>query len=363
MKNQIAALFVLVLFALSISAQKITKPTLTPVKLTPQQQLAIEEGIRLHDEKKYDEAIKAYERVLSENPDSTLAMYELALTCYTKGDKEKAIEMAVRGSKYVSSELPLFYLTIANVIDDVGKPDEAVQIYKDALKILNSEKGLSQHLSSVHYNLGVTYVKQKKYPEARETLKKAVEHNNSYSSPHYLLALVYNGTKYKLPAFLAAARHISLEPNTARTDPSAGIIKGVLEPAEKNEKTGNITINLDFSAPKDEGDFAIFDLFLGTMMSVKSDKDKGKSLEDIFAESIDSVIGLLAEDKKLKSTFVGKNYIPFVAEMKARGHSRAFAYLVLYKTGNDKALKWLTENEAKLRDFLAWGKAYAPPGN
>ena len=78
--------------------QKIEKPTLTAKPLTDHQRSLIEEGVGLHKQKKFDTAILKYELVLSENPDATVAMYEKALSLYTKGEKEKAIETAVLGS-------------------------------------------------------------------------------------------------------------------------------------------------------------------------------------------------------------------------------------------------------------------------
>ena len=117
------------------------------------------------------------------------------------------------------------------------------------------------------------------------------------------------------------------------------------------------------SAPKDEGDFGMFDLFLGTMMSVRDDKDKAKPIEETFADSVDSVIALASEDKKLRSTFVGKHYIPFLAEMKQKGFSRTFSYIVLYKTGNENASKWLSGPNAKITEFIGWAKAYTNSAN
>ena len=81
-----------------------------------------EQGTALHDAKDYDAAIAKYEAVIAQNPDCTQAIYELSMTLYAKGDKEKSMEVANRGSKYISDELPLFYVTMANILDDYGKP-------------------------------------------------------------------------------------------------------------------------------------------------------------------------------------------------------------------------------------------------
>ncbi|MEP6904033.1 MAG: hypothetical protein ABJA66_20090, partial [Actinomycetota bacterium] len=171
-------------------------------------------------------------------------------------------------------------------------------------------------------------------------------------------AEIYSGTKYKVPAMLAAARLISLELNSPRSKRSATIFLNTLQAAKKDEKTGDINIFLDLNAPKDEGDFGIYDFILGTLTTVKSDKDKNKSDEEIFAEAFDTLIALLAEDKKLQSTFVGKNYIPFLVQMKTKGYSKIFAYLVLQQDGNKTAEKWLIANSPKTVEFINWAKAY-----
>jgi predicted ABC-type ATPase len=94
------------------------------------------------------------------------------------------------------------------------------------------------------------------------------------------------------------------------------------------------------------------------LTAVKSEKDKDKTENEIFAEAVDTVISLLEEDKKLKSTFVGKTYIPYMVEMKKQGFSKTFAYLVLQQNGNKEALKWLVENEQQNVKFINWARSY-----
>ncbi len=358
MKQTLRLGLIIGLFCIAVSAQKIAKPTLTPKPATDAQTVLIRQGIALHDAKKYDEAVAAYEKVLAENPDCTLAIYELAMSLYTKGDRVKAMETAHRGAKYKAPELPLFYGIMANALDDVGKPNEAIKIYRDAIKILDGDKEYTNHLSNLYFNLGVTYARQNKYAEARPELKKAVEYDYKYASPHYLLAVVYQQMKYKVPALLSSARLISLEINSQRTKQSAAIFTAHLRAPEKNEKTGNINIFMDIDAPKDEGDFGMYDLMLGMLMVTDDKEDKGKTEDQLFVEAVDTFIGMLSGDKKLTSTFVGKNYVPFMIEMKRQGHTPAFAYLVRYQSGNQDALKWLITNDAKLSAFVNWAKAY-----
>jgi tetratricopeptide (TPR) repeat protein len=354
-------IIVLCLFVVSASAQKLPKPTILAVVATQEQEKLLLLGNGLHDQKKFDEALVIYDKLLAETPDLTMALYEKALTLYTMGDKTKAMETAYLGAKYKSEELPLFYSIMANCLDDVGKPDEALNIYRQAESILKADVGTQRFLSSVYYNVGLTYVRQKKYTEARTELKKAIENNGTYASPHYLLSVVYNGTKYKVPAFLAAIRFISLEMNSARSQDAAAIIRDVLKPAPKDPNTGNINIFVNMGGPKDEGDYTMYELFLGTLTTPKDDKEKKLTEDEMFVSGLDTMIAIITEDEKLKNTFVGKQYVPFVAELKQKGYSEILGYTVLYLSGKPDAMKWLEAHDAKFGEFVAWTKAYQPP--
>lgn len=363
MKRTIIITLIVVVSALTAFGQRLGKPTLTPGTLNPAQEKTVREGIVLHDAKRYAEAAEKYRTVLAECADCTWPMYELAHTLHAKGDKLEAVELAYKGTKYIGENLPLFYILIANELDDLGKPDEAIKIYVDGIKLLEGNDDYGAYRSSLEFNLGVTYIRQKKYVEARKVLKDAVEDNYRYPSPHFMLSYVYNGTKYKIPAFLAAARFISLEYSTQRTGNAVGIITDILKPAAKDPKTGNINIFLDMNAPKDEGDFGMFDLLLGTLVSVRGDDDKGKSDNQMFIDAIGSVIAILEEDKKLQKTFVGKNYIPFMSALKRNGHLDALGNMILYIKDNKNAdaAKWVQANDAKLSAFINWAKAYQLP--
>ncbi len=363
MRNILNITLLIVALGFGAYGQKLVKPKLLPNEPTEPQLQLIREGAALHDAKKYDEAISKYRAVLAENPECASAMYELSMTLYAKGDKEKAMEIAYEGSKYISDELPLFYGTMANILDDYGKPQEAIDIYTEGLKLLAGDHRFGKYRSSLYYNLGVTHVKQKMYPEARQDLKSAVENDYSYASPHYMLSIVYDDTKYKVPALLAASRFITFETNTARTANAAAIIVEVMKPAQKDPKTGSFNIMLDINTPTDEGDFGGINMLLPTFGTPigKDKKDKNKTEQELFVDGLGTLISILAEDKKLRSTFVGKNYIPFMTEIKKRGYLEVFGYMVLYINGDQAAKPWLVANDEKLGAFIKWAKAYQQP--
>lgn len=363
MKKTLSASLILLALTFAVFSQKLGKPTLTATVPTAEQRKRIDEGIALHDAKKYEEAIAKYNSVLAESPDCVAAMYELAYSLHAKGSKLDALEVANKGTRYISDELPLFYVLMANNLDDLGKSDDAIKIYTDGLKLLEGNPNFGGYRSILHFNLGITQIKLKKLTEARQSLKNAVENNFSYASPNFQLAYVFSVTNYKIPAFLAACRFVSLEYNTNRTAPAISAIMNTLKPPGKDPKTGNTVINMDFGGPTDEGDFGSVSLLLPMMLVPKDEKDKDKPKTDneVFVDSLDAAIGLLASDKKLTPTFVGRTYVPFMVDMKRSGNLEAFAHMVLFLSGKKDVSSWLEANDAKLGAFLTWAKAYKLP--
>ncbi len=360
MKKYLLVSAFITLFCISATAQKLGKPDLTPVAPTAAQKLLIQQGTELHDQGKYDEAIELYQQVLKENPDSDLALYEMAVSYYAKKDFPNALQTAYKLVHYKGNAGVLGFGILANIVDDQGKSKEAIQIYQSAIEVLKNDPAYQSQLSNLYYNLGVTYLRQKQPKEAREALKTAILYNSEYPSPNYLLSEVFYSSNYKTPALLAAGRFLTLEINTPRSQRAAVIFLDVLKPAEKDEK-GNINIFLDSNPPKDEGDFGAIELILGTLTTVKSEKDKNKPKIEVFADAVDTLISILGENKKLSPTFVGKNYLPFMVEMKKRGYVKYFACLVLQQNGNAEAEKFLIDEGQKTIDFLNWAKSYQPP--
>jgi hypothetical protein len=364
LKKTLLALALLTLLAAAIPAQKIEKPKLTAVPPTDVQRVLIDEGIVFHDHRRYDDAIRKYEQVLRENPDCMPALYELSLSLYNKPDKARADEVARKGAQYKSNQLAGFYGIIANNLDDSGKSEEAIALFKTAMKILKEDKSLNSQLGEISYNFGLTYFRLKQYTEARNVLKDGVYASFGHPSANFLLAEIFTGTKYKIPGLMAAARYLGLDQkNPARVKRAAAIILERLKKTEADEKTGNINIFLDMGAPKDEGDFGMYEL-LTSISGVSTDEDKkaNKTENQKFIDSLSSLISMLGGDKKLRSTFVGKTYIPYLDAMRKAGYHETLGYLVLQTAGNSDASKWTAANPKKVLEFYEWSRAYQLPG-
>lgn len=348
--------FVVLLLAIPAAAQKISKPTKQGKEPTEAQMEIIREGISLHDEQKYDDALRLYEKVLQESPDCVFALYEAAYSLYAKGDLDSGLRYALKASEYQSELLPRIYMMIANIADDKGEPKKAIDIYKEAIK-------QQPNLSVLRYNIAITYFRLKNVKEGKEQVKKAIELDFGYESPHYLLSAHFSEAGYKIPSLIAALRFLSLEANTDRARRLAEMVaKNLDSGATRDPDSGDINIMINTSAPTDEGDFSTVELMLSMKSALRisgdDDKEKAKSRGEKFVEALEMLLSSIGEDKKNRKTFVGKNYFPYLAELKEKGYADILGHIILVQIGSEDSLKWLGDNESRLNAFSAWARNY-----
>lgn len=106
----------------------------------------IDEGIAQYDAGEYEAAIESYQHAIYLDEKSYEAYYEIAMTYSAIGDCEKAIEHANKVLDMENNIHGMAYMIIGNCLDDQGKPEDAVELYENAIK----KQGGSNLL---HYNL------------------------------------------------------------------------------------------------------------------------------------------------------------------------------------------------------------------
>lgn len=357
-KTLASSLLLMLTLAVTAAAQDLDPPKLDPTPTMALEKVLIDEGVALHDRGDYDGAIKKYEEVLKNSPANVWAIYEMAYSLSMKKEYKKSLEMCYRGAKYRSTELVKFYLLIGNNLDMIGEPKKSIEVYKKAIAI-------APDFSLLHYNLAITYLNLKNADEARKSLKKALLLNPNHASSHAALAQIFDSTGYKTPAVVAFSRFLMVEPKTERATRVLAMLRQTLRGgATAGEQPNQINIFFNVNAKKDEGDFGGVDLFLGLTASVAmSEKNKGKSEAELLVHQLKSFVGILTEQdpKGDKSKFMWTYYIPYFAEMKNRDYVEVFAYYIIQQSKLDGVEQWLTKNDTRLNEFLAWSKNYQWP--
>jgi len=94
----------------------------------------IQEGVRLHEEGKYQDAIALYQGILAEYPNDYATHYELAMSYMAIKDYPNSINHCDIVIQSNFEEKDLAYLLKGAMIDYSGKPNEALQVFGDGIK-------------------------------------------------------------------------------------------------------------------------------------------------------------------------------------------------------------------------------------
>ena len=201
--------------------------TSTKVQLRP----VIAEGLKLTQEKKYDEAISKVFEFIIKNPKDAEALGIMSYIYLKSNRLPQAREMAERALE-IDSYLSRPYVVLARVSFQRSGFEEALdlarkaliidhdvfeayqiigEVYlrqglnKDAVKVLNEAVRLDPENPKLLNLLGSAYIKNKQYDQALSTLKAAQEIEPNDPGSHFNLAVVYS----RMKKGGRAMRHIS----------------------------------------------------------------------------------------------------------------------------------------------------------
>lgn len=356
-KTTFSLVALLLLTAVPLAAQDIPAPKLKPSPTTDAHRDVIREGVALHEQGDYDGAIRKYQQVLSETPDDAGALYELGFALFAKGDYSKSLEVAMKGAQYESSMLAGFYTLIGNDFDQLKQPDKAIKAYQAGIKRFPDD-------SQLRFNLAITYISLNKSEDAKKSLKEAVRLDPNHPSSHLGLSQLYEAGGYKIPALLAFARFLVLEPNSRRSLAALRHFRQLMQSGVSVGSDKQINITLDTSEKKDEGDFSSIGLAMSLLGASRHlEENKNKTDMQLTAEWLDSFFAILAESKEEKKTsgFAWNYYRPYFVEMKRQNLVEPFCYLIHRSSNVPEVQRWLSQNNERVTQFLAWSKNYAWP--
>ena len=304
----------------------------------------IDDGAKLHDEKKYKEAIEAYKKIDRSDTNYVHALYEISYSYYADSQFQKSLDYAKMGMKLFPQKYSMFSMQAANSLDDLKQPEEAIKLYDSALK--RNPQGYL-----LHFNKGVLNYKMNKYEEAKKNMQQCLLINPYYSSAHYFLGSIYMNQGNLVPAMLAFKTYLLIAPtgryyvNTITamnniskvTDEVLGYVKN--KPANKED---NFSMQQDILLSK---------LALDKQYKLKAD------IEDNIVRQIQVVDEKLEFNRNDKG-FAMQYYVPFYVNTLKDGDFEAMIFSVFSGINNKKIEDWNKKNKKDKASFIEKASAY-----
>ena len=344
MRTPILSLICLLFFSFSFAQQDSLK-------------LLLDQGIALHDQGDYEGAIKKYDEIIRQDDNYSLAYNEKSLSLFQAGKYQESIDLCkIILKKFRDhTENGKVYVNYGSSYDAMGKPEDAIKIYKEGMKKFPD-------LYLLPFNKAITEYNQKEYEDAIADIKKAVSLKPDHASSHQVLAYcVYS--KNKMASVLSLSTFLLLEPDGARAEKNLKLMLKLLGSNVEKKDEKNITISLSPAAldTKDRGedDFHMAELMI-SMRSALDYDDKYKDLPPAQALKDKLEMLVVGDDGKNtgKKGFFRIFYIPFLTKMKTDSLLETACH-IMYTSSRDAAnTQWLADNKSKVDDFTKWMAAY-----
>jgi uncharacterized protein len=304
----------------------------------------LKEGNVLHDKKQYKEAIAIYKQINRSDSNYATALYELSISCEADSQLQAAHQYALQGLKLFPEQFPKFSMQAANVLDDMGKPEEAIKMYDGALA-----KDPQSYL--LYFNKAITQIRMGKDDEAKMNLQQSLLINPYYSSAHYFLGNIFMRRGNLIPAMLAYKTCLLLAPsgkykNKCVTNLSA--IAKVSDEIVEFVKTKKVT---------GEDNFELLQQILLSKIALDKQYKIKADLEDNIVRQI-QVVDEKLEYKANDKGFAMQFYVPLYNKLFIEDDFEPMIFSAFSGLEIKAVDSWVKKNKKSIESFAAKAVAY-----
>ena len=304
----------------------------------------IEKGTKLHDDKKYKEAIAEFQKVDRSDTNYINALYELSYSCYADSQFTKSIEYAKLGMNLFPQKYATYSMQAANSMDELDRNEEALKLYEEAIK----KNPLSYIL---YFNEGVVNFKLKKYEEAKKNMQQCLLIYPYYSSAHYFLGKTYMMQGNFVAALLALKTYLLIAPSGRYY---VNVINAMSSIAKVNDDVLEYVKNAQRSKEdnfSEQQDILLSKLALDRQYKLKVD------LEDNIVRQIQVVDEKLEYNKNDKG-FAMQFYVPFYVNTMKHDDFEAMIFSIFSNVNNKDIESWNKKNKKAKEAFISRASEY-----
>lgn len=185
--------------------------------ITEELREALNEGNRLFDEKKFEEAIAVYEKLLAQNPDIYIINKNIGNAYFELQKYEQAEQYYQKILKKEPDNAEIILL-IGNCYANRGQNEKAMEWYNR----IEFEKITDR---MVLFNLGSQFYSQSKFEEALKYYRRAVEIENNFLDAIYQLGLTYIALGRYADALDAFENYLKHDSDSERANQVKGFIE------------------------------------------------------------------------------------------------------------------------------------------
>lgn len=295
----------------------------------------IKNGIRLYEEKKYQESIDEYNKVDSLDTSYPTAQYEKAISLFALEKKDLLKSHFEKLYKTnVMQKLPTLYTLYGSYLSDEKLYDDSERIFKEGLLVIPNS---SNHL----YNLALLYYRKQELQKCIDVLENIISQNPNSASSHYLLGLIAFDNGKISEGTMAMLSYLIIAPN-------GKFAKNAI--LKMNAKYGdNYLTKSNYVFSKSGDNFEELETILRNQLPLRSAYKIESKIDDVVTRQVQAVIEY-SQSHKIGDGFFETNYIPWLKSVADQKQIEGFSYYMLLAMENELG-KNLTSQKKKIIQF------------
>ena len=307
----------------------------------------IKQGVDLHNQGKYAEAIDKFTEVLKTDPDNGYANYEISYSLYASKKPKEAIPHLEKAVQSANASLNVAaYCLLASIYDEDNQSLKSIETYNLAIKI-------NPDYPQIYYNLGIAYFRNQQYTEAENSAIEAIKHNPKNASSQRLYALVTFHQNKRANALLGLCSFLLIEPTGPRAAEAYGNIQHIIQGGVLAGANGKTTITV---SPQDDRETGT--LNMGIQMVVASAKTKNLAGADLLQYELKTIFALTGQlsEKKTDKSFFDKFFAAYFYKLAQSDNMPAFTHTITLTDNKIDNAKWARENAQQINTLAEWLK-------
>lgn len=322
------------------------------------------EGVELHDEGNFKEAIEKYNEALKADPKSVHATYELSLSYLALQDYQNALKYSTAvinsGDKQL---LAGAYAVKSEALAEMDKVDEAIALLQEGL-IKNGDEYL------LHFNLALNYFKKGNTSKTLEHVKKAIDLEKTHSDAFLLNAYALNDDGLWVQSILSFQMFLLLEPDSKRSKGAFEEMMGTMRikaaeaPVQRSYIQQQMARNRVNDPPRTNTTPSLTTreglnrnlVYQAITSTLDSLNNRQETVDDFtrFKTVNKAVMKVLAKESKgSREGVFWTFYVPFFSHIAESGYYEVFCRYISVSF-IPESLEWWQKNPGEAVDFVIW---------
>jgi len=320
------ALFLLLFISICASAQKTEKIGSGKI---------IAEGVKLHNEGKYKEAIEKYVMVSRNDTNYAMALYEIAYSQHADSNYTGALKTVEEGLQQSNDEYELLFLVLkGSIIDDNGDSKRALSIYDSAQKKYPNYQGLM-------LNRAVVLMRMKKNDDAEKVLEDLLVINPYYSSAHFRLAQIQLQKGQVIPAMMSLYTYLIVNPSGPYKSTSINLLDNI------SKGTDEITTAVSDRTVQPEGNFSMVEQIVLSKIALNKEYKILTDVDDPIIRQLQVMMEKLSYESDNNDFFM-QFYVPYLKDIYNKKMFEPATFHAFSDVNVEKIQHYLKKNEKEV---------------